>query len=92
MNKLQNLGVKKNYFVSINPFQKIDETKIIKEIHYDHPLFTKKNLALQERLHELNNDSNVLFCGSYFGAGFHEDGLVSALGVVDVLRPKNHIA
>jgi predicted NAD/FAD-binding protein len=66
MNKLQQQDVKKNYFVSINPFYKIDETKIIKEIQYDHPLFTRENFALQEKLQELNTHTNVLFCGSYF--------------------------
>lgn len=90
MNKLQQQDVKKNYFVSINPFYKIDETKIIKEIQYDHPLFTRENFALQEKLQELNTHTNVLFCGSYFWAGFHEDGLVSALAVVDALRTNTH--
>ena len=91
MNILQQLPVKKDYFVSINPFYEIDETKIIKTIHYDHPLFTRESFAKQERLYEINKESNILFCGSYFGNGFHEDGLVSALAVVDILRSKKTI-
>jgi predicted NAD/FAD-binding protein len=53
-------------------------------------LFTRENFALQEKLQELNTHTNVLFCGSYFWAGFHEDGLVSALAVVDALRTNTH--
>jgi len=86
MNKLQKPKVKQNYFVSINPFYEIDKKKILKEIQYEHPLFTRENFASQSSLHVLNEDSNILFCGSYFGAGFHEDGLRSAIDVVNILR------
>jgi uncharacterized protein len=86
LNKLQNPSLKTNYFVSINPFQKIDKNKIIKTIKYNHPLFTIENFKLQSRLQELNENTNIFFAGAYFGYGFHEDGCKAGLEVVKRLK------
>jgi uncharacterized protein len=86
LNRLQNPKLKKNYFVSINPFQKIKKEKIVKEIKYDHPLFTLENFKLQERLQELNENTKVFFAGAYFRYGFHEDGCMSGMQVVKRLK------
>ncbi len=86
LNKLQNPGLKKNYFLSLNPSQKIRKDKIIKEMKYDHPLFTLENFSLQKRLQELNEDTDIYFAGAYFGYGFHEDGCKAGLEVVKRLR------
>lgn len=85
VNKLQDIPVKKNYFISINPFREIDENKILKKIEYYHPHFTVENFALQEKLSELNKNTNIFFAGAYFKYGFHEDGHVSGLEVVKLL-------
>lgn len=86
MNKLQRLDTKKDYFVSLNPFQKISKDKIIKEIDYYHPLYTIENYAIQERLQDLNKDTRIFFAGSYFGYGFHEDGCKAGLKVVECFK------
>ncbi len=86
MNELQKPNTKTDYFVSINPFQEIDKNMIIKELSYDHPLFTVENFALQTRLQELNQDTRIFFAGAYFGYGFHEDGIKAGLQVVDILK------
>ncbi|QQG52507.1 MAG: FAD-dependent oxidoreductase [Candidatus Falkowbacteria bacterium] len=86
MNELQKPDTKTNYFVSINPFQEIDKNKIVKELIYDHPLFTVENFALQKRLQELNQNTKIFFAGAYFGYGFHEDGIKSGLQVVEILK------
>jgi predicted NAD/FAD-binding protein len=86
MNELQKPDTKTNYFVSINPFQQIDKNKIIKELAYDHPLFTVENFAIQQRLQELNKDTKIFFAGAYFGHGFHEDGIKSGLQVAEILK------
>jgi predicted NAD/FAD-binding protein len=75
-----------NYLVSINPFQKIREDKIIRTIQYDHPLFTIENFELQKRLQELNEDTRIFFAGAYFRHGFHEDGCKSGMDVVRRLQ------
>jgi predicted NAD/FAD-binding protein len=82
---LQKPNTDKDYFCSINPWQAIDEDKIVKRIKYRHPLFTIENFALQERLQELNKDTRIFFAGAYFGYGFHEDALRSAVRVADRL-------
>jgi predicted NAD/FAD-binding protein len=76
------------YLVSINPFDKIKESEIIKEMDYEHPNFTVENFSLQKRLPELNEETKIFFAGAYFGYGFHEDGVKSGLGVVNILKNK----
>lgn len=86
INKLQKPNTKTDYFLSINPIQQIDGSKIVKELEYDHPLFTVDNFNAQKELYKLNEDTRIFFTGSYFGYGFHEDGLKSALEVIKRLK------
>lgn len=86
LNKLQKPNTDQNYFLTLNSIKKIDKSKIIKEIHYNHPLFTPQNFEIQKDLQKLNQDSRILFAGAYFGYGFHEDGLKSALEAVKILN------
>ena len=78
LNKLQNLNSEKNYFLTLNPVEAIDKNKIIKKIHFTHPYFNKDNVDLQKALNKLQGKKRTWFCGSYFGYGFHEDGLKSS--------------
>jgi len=78
LNKLQNLNSEKNYFLTLNPVEAIDKNKIIKKIHFTHPYFNKDTVALQKDLNKLQGKKRTWFCGSYFGYGFHEDGLKSS--------------
>ena len=78
LNKLQNLNSEKNYFLTLNPVEAIDKNKIIKKIHFTHPYFDKDNVAMQKDLNKLQGKKRTWFCGSYFGYGFHEDGLNSS--------------
>jgi predicted NAD/FAD-binding protein len=79
MNKLQNLKAKKNYFVSINELQEVDESKIHRVIDYEHPLFDVQAVSHQKELLSLNKEGPVHYCGAYFRYGFHEDGLWSGV-------------
>ncbi len=88
MNKLQGVSDKKNYFVSINPHDNLDEKKIIKEIDYEHPLFDVPAINAQAQLHILNQSGPVYFCGSYFKYGFHEDAFASAVNLCSQLLGK----
>tara|TARA_Y100000590_G_scaffold94743_1_gene107350 strand:+ start:362 stop:1603 length:1242 start_codon:yes stop_codon:yes gene_type:complete len=85
LNKLQNLKVQKNYFLTLNPIIDIDNKKIIKKIEFTHPFYDIKTIKAQKYLTELQGVNNSWFCGSYFGYGFHEDGLNSAIGVANKL-------
>jgi uncharacterized protein len=91
MNALQNLTCAEDYFVSLNP---ISEPKnIIAEFQYRHPIFSIETLAAQKQLWSLQGYKNTWFCGAWFGAGFHEDGLQAGLAVAEQLgavrRPWN---
>ena len=82
MNSLQKITAGKNYFVSINDPGRIDPGKILRRIHYEHPLFDLAAIQAQTDLPKLNQcstDQRAYFCGSYFKYGFHEDALTSAL-------------
>ncbi|WP_295669562.1 FAD-dependent oxidoreductase [uncultured Mucilaginibacter sp.] len=79
MNRLQQVSDKKDYFVSVNPHNGLDEKKIIKELDYEHPLFDVPAINAQAELHRLNETGPVYFCGSYFKYGFHEDAFASAV-------------
>jgi predicted NAD/FAD-binding protein len=83
MNALQRVSEKKQYFVSINDPGMIDRAKVIREIAYEHPIFTPETAMAQKRLHQLNENGTTYFCGSYFRFGFHEDALASAVHVCE---------
>tara|TARA_Y100000590_G_scaffold40291_1_gene43021 strand:+ start:248 stop:1489 length:1242 start_codon:yes stop_codon:yes gene_type:complete len=85
LNKLQNLKTDKNYFLTLNPFINIDSKKIIKKVEFTHPFYDMKTIKTQKYLPELQGVNNSWFCGSYFGYGFHEDGLKSAIDVANRL-------
>ncbi|MFT5387759.1 MAG: putative NAD/FAD-binding protein [Candidatus Omnitrophota bacterium] len=88
MNKLQHVSKKNDYFVSINDGGEIDQSKVIWEKNYDHPLFSVEASKAQGRLQELNENGQVYFCGAYFKYGFHEDGLVSGINVAKIILGK----
>ena len=82
LNLLQNLKTNKNIFLSLNPFLKIDQKKVISKVKFTHPYYDKEALENQNRLKNIQNKKNLLFCGSYFGYGFHEDGIKSSLEMI----------
>jgi len=86
LNQLQNLKTSQNYFLSLNPIQNIEQDKIIKRVIFTHPYFNLKNTLLQKDLKNLQGINRTWYCGSYFGYGFHEDGLKSALEVAKLFN------
>ncbi len=81
MNILQGLSTSRTYCVSLNSDDLIDKSKIIKNLDYEHPLFTLEGLKAQKRKHQISGVNNTYYCGAYWRNGFHEDGVVSALDV-----------
>ena len=61
------------------------EQLIIKKINFTHPYLNIKSFEMQKRLNTLQGKKRTWFSGSYFGYGFHEDGLKSAIDVADKL-------
>ena len=79
LNKLQNLKSKKNYFLTLNPILKINDSSVIKKVNFTHPYLNSENTKIQKDLHIIQGKKRTWFCGSYFGYGFHEDGLKSSI-------------
>ncbi len=86
LNQLQNLKIKKNIFLTINPFFKIDHNKIYNEIDFTHPYYDENALKNQSKLRSIQNVNNTLFAGSYFGYGFHEDGIKSSIEMLKTIN------
>jgi uncharacterized protein len=86
LNQLQNLKIDKDIFLTINPFRKIPEDKIFKKVRFTHPYYNNAALTNQNKLNKIQNKKNTLFCGSYFGYGFHEDGIKSSLDMLKTLN------
>lgn len=86
MNALQGLDPSQDYFVSLNPIHTIDPSKIIRRINYMHPVFDNEAMAAQQQLDQLQGQNRTWFAGSYFGYGFHEDALTSAVSIAKKLN------
>ncbi len=86
LNLLQNLKTDKNYFLTLNPIQNIENKNIIKRVIFSHPYFNLENTRLQKNLKMLQGVHRTSFCGSYFSYGFHEDGLKSSLDMIKQLK------
>ena len=86
LNLLQNLKCEENIFLTLNPYFEIDGSKVLKKVKFTHPYFDQSALTYQSKLKNLQNKRNILFCGSYFGYGFHEDGIKSSIEMLKNLN------
>ena len=85
LNLLQNLKCNEDIFLTLNPYFEIDESKVLKKVKFTHPYFDQSALNNQIKLNKLQNKKDVLYCGSYFGYGFHEDGINSSIEMLKYL-------
>ncbi len=85
MNALQPLKTKAPVFISINPLREPEESKLLAEFNYAHPVFDKDAMTAQRDIWQLQGVNRTWFCGAHFGSGFHEDGLQAGLAVAEQL-------
>ena len=81
LNRLQSLGLPGPLCLTLNPNCRIDRGKILQRFEFQHPVFSRESIDSQRRFGEINGHNGVSFCGAYWGYGFHEDGVNSALAV-----------
>ncbi|MBV9003057.1 MAG: FAD-dependent oxidoreductase [Solirubrobacterales bacterium] len=81
MNRLQSLSAEREFCVTLNQTARIDPDTVIKRIEYAHPVYTPGGVRAQARVAEISGWRRTHFCGAYWGWGFHEDGVRSALRV-----------
>ena len=81
MNLLQDLQAPEQFCITLNRAEAINPDKIIQRMTYHHPVYTQPGVAAQQRWADINGVNRTSFCGAYWGYGFHEDGVKSALAV-----------
>jgi predicted NAD/FAD-binding protein len=85
MNLLQGLQTEVPVVVTLNRTAAIDPLRILRRMHYRHPVHTHQSVAAQARRKEIQGSRGTWFAGAYWGWGFHEDGLRSAVEVYAAL-------
>lgn len=81
LNRLQGLTTRERYCLTLNPNVRIDEDRVLRRLVYRHPLYTHDAIRAQALWADVSGANRTHFCGAYWGYGFHEDGLNSALRV-----------
>ncbi len=81
MNRLQGLEAPPHFLVTLNHTRAIRPERILRRLTYHHPVYTHAAVAAQKRRGEVNGPRRTWYCGAYWGYGFHEDGVNSALAV-----------
>ncbi len=85
MNHLQSIRAPETFCVSLNCGDRIDPARILRRMQYAHPQYTHASVAAQQRKAEIQGVNRTWFAGAYWGWGFHEDGMRSAVDVADAL-------
>jgi len=83
MNNLQSIESPHQFLVTLNRPDEIDPDKVLAQFHYDHPVFDGPAITAQKRRSKIQGGRATFFAGAYWGYGFHEDGVNSALDVCD---------
>lgn len=83
LNSLQRLDTEEDFVVTLNPTRPPAAERVIRRMRYTHPIFTAESVATQSELPRLNGQRDTFYAGAYFGHGFHEDGIRSAVQVAD---------
>lgn len=85
MNRLQSIRSNHDFFVSLNLEHEISESQIIQSFKYAHPCLNVSALKAQKQINLINGINNTYYVGSYWGYGFHEDGVNSAIHACNLL-------
>jgi predicted NAD/FAD-binding protein len=89
MNSLQPIPKDDPLFVTLNSTRTIREELIYDQATFHHPVYDLAALAAQETVRAINGSNATWFCGAWMKNGFHEDGLASAVDVVEAMRSQD---
>jgi predicted NAD/FAD-binding protein len=81
LNRLQSLAAPGPICLTLNPDAPIATKSVISTFEFAHPLYSAAAIAVQREWPQLHQQDTTFFCGAYWGNGFHEDGVNSALAV-----------
>lgn len=85
MNLLQSIRAPQTFCVSLNCTDRIDPAKVLRRLSYAHPEYTHASVAAQRRKADIQGTDRLWYAGAYWGWGFHEDGMRSAVAVAEAL-------
>lgn len=85
MNLLQGIDSAEPFIVTLNRSEAIAPDKVLARMRYHHPVYTRASVRAQSRKAEIQGRSGTWFAGAYWGWGFHEDGMRSAVEVAAAL-------
>jgi predicted NAD/FAD-binding protein len=85
MNLLQGIASPEPFVVTLNRSEAIDPAKVLARMRYHHPVYTRASVQAQARKAEIQGWRRTWFAGAYWGWGFHEDGMRSAVEVAAAL-------
>ena len=83
MNNLQDLQTDQPVIVTLNPSREPATGTLLNEHIFDHPVFDEDAIRAQDRITEIQGKSGIWYCGAWQRNGFHEDGLWSAVRMVE---------
>jgi len=86
MNILQGIKSDTTFCVTLNATEQIDESKVIEQFSYSHPVFSFDSVLAAKKIESINGANNTWFAGAYLGNGFHEDGVVSGRQVATLIN------
>jgi predicted NAD/FAD-binding protein len=78
--------------LTLNDNGTVDPRQIVQRLNYAHPVYTRATIAAQQRHAEINGVNRSYYCGAYWGYGFHEDGVRSAIAMCDAFTRITGIA
>ncbi|HMC49637.1 MAG TPA: FAD-dependent oxidoreductase [Solirubrobacterales bacterium] len=88
MNNLQRLRAKREFLLTLNRSEEIDPAKVLRRFTYEHPVYTADGVAAQAQHGEISGVRHTHYCGAYWGWGFHEDGVLSAIRACGRIAPE----
>jgi uncharacterized protein len=88
MNNLQRLRADREFLLTLNRNEAIDPEKVLRRFGYEHPVYTAEGVAAQAQHAEISGVRRTHYCGAYWGWGFHEDGVVSAIRACERIAPR----
>jgi predicted NAD/FAD-binding protein len=87
MNNLQRLRADREFLLTLNRAEAIDPDKVLRRFTYEHPVYTAAGVRAQSQHAEISGVRRTHYCGAYWGWGFHEDGVLSAIRACERIAP-----
>lgn len=86
LNLLQDLPARRTWCVTLNEDDRVRPGEVVERIAFEHPSYSAAGMAARARRPRLLGANRTSYCGAYWGAGFHEDGVESAFAAVQALE------